>query len=350
MAAPPLSLAPRRWPLLLGAALALTGVALVAAAQGSVAIPPATLVQMLLQRAGVGGVETAWPAAYETILFQIRLPRILLAGLVGAALGGAGAAYQGLFRNPLADPYLIGVAAGAGLGATVALLLPPLRGVSTMTGLVPLAAFAGAMATALLAYGIARTGRTLPVATLLLAGIAISSLASSLTSLLMALSGEELRVIFSWLMGSFALSSWERLLGTLPYMAASGTVILLLARALNVLQVGEEEARQLGLDVEWTKLLLVASASLATAAAVSVSGLIGFVGLVMPHVVRLLGGHDYRTMLPGAMLAGAAFLILADTIARTILAPMELPVGVVTAFSGAPFFLYLLRRRRQLLF
>ena len=337
------------WPLLGVTGLLLVAVVLVAAVQGAVAIPASTLIQVLLHRLGVGGVENTWPAAYETIFLEIRLPRIMLAGLVGGALGVAGAAYQGLFRNPLADPYLIGVASGAGLGATVALLLP-VHLFITSAGLVPIMAFGGALTTVAVAYGVARVGQTLPTATLLLAGVAIASLATSLTSFLMAMSGEELRAIFSWLMGSFVLSSWQKVLAVLPYLVVSGGVLLLLARPLNALQVGEEEARQLGVDTERAKLLLIVFASLATAAAVSVSGLIGFVGLVVPHAVRLVGGPDYRRVLPVSMVAGAAFLVLADTVARSLIAPIELPVGVVTAFSGAPFFLYLLRRRKQVLF
>lgn len=323
--------------------------ALVSASQGSVAIPITTLIQILVSKLGIVQMEQSWPQSYETILLAIRLPRILLAGLVGAALGAAGAAYQGLFRNPLADPYLIGVASGAGLGATIALLLPVTALVSSIA-LVPLMAFVGALSTVAIAYGVACIGRTLPIPTLLLAGIAIASLASSTTSFLMAMSGEELRAIFAWLMGSFALSSWQRALAALPYVAVSGAVMLIMARSLNVLQVGEEEARQLGLNTERTKLILVVFSSLATAAAVSVSGLIGFVGLVAPHVARLLGGPDYRTVLPVSTVLGGAFLICADTLARTLLSPVEMPVGIVTAFTGAPFFLFLLRQRKQELF
>ena len=337
---------PHRGRLLAISSAALAGAVLLAAAQGSVAIPITTLLQVLVSKLGIIQIDQMWPQSHETILLEIRLPRIVLAGLVGAALGTAGASYQGLFRNPLADPYLIGVASGAGLGATVALLLPATL-LSASVILVPLMAFGGALLTVAVTYGVARVGRTLPVPTLLLAGVAIASLASSATSFLMAMSGEELRAIFAWLMGSFALGSWQRVAGTLPYIVVSCAVLLLLARQVNVLQVGEEEARQLGLNTERAKFLLVVFSSLATAAAVSVSGLIGFVGLIVPHVARLLGGPDYRTVLPVSAVLGAAFLICADTLARTLLSPVELPVGIVTAFSGAPFFLYLLRRRKQ---
>jgi iron complex transport system permease protein len=334
--------ATRALPLLAGAAALLALSALFAISRGAVPIPPEVLLDMLGQRLGLAS-GASWPAGYERIVFEIRAPRVVLAGLAGAALAASGAAYQGLFRNPLADPYLAGVASGAGLGATIALLLP-LPGAAALT---PLFAFAGALTAVGLAFALARSGRTIPVPTLLLAGVAISSLGVSLTSFLMASAGEELRSVLSWLMGSFTLSSWDRVAGVLPYLAVSIGGLALLSRPLNVLQVGEEEARQLGLDTERVKLLLIGCASLATAAAVSVSGLIGFVGLLVPHTARLWGGPDYRTLLPVSAVAGAAFLILADTAARTLLAPAELPVGVVTACAGAPFFLYLLRTRQR---
>lgn len=203
------------WPQLAGLGAALLVVIIIATGLGAVAISPATMLGVLLDRLGVSGIVAPWPAAHETILLQLRLPRILLAGLVGAALASAGGAYQGLFRNPLVDPYLMGVAGGAGLGATLALVLPAQLGLP-LYGLVPLAAFAGALVTVAIAYSVARVGRALPATGLLLAGVAVASLASSATTFLMAISGEELRAVFAWLMGSFALGSWSKVAAVLP--------------------------------------------------------------------------------------------------------------------------------------
>lgn len=326
--------------------VALVIAATFAVSQGSVRIPLDALLGITLAKLGVAS-DVAWPANYETILFQLRLPRVVLAGLVGAALAVSGAAYQGVFRNPLADPYLIGVASGAGLGATIALVMP-FGTFLAGAGLVPMLAFAGALIAAASAYRLARVGQTVATTTLLLAGVAISYLASSLTSLLMIMSGEQLRVVFSWLLGGFALAGWQQVLTLLPYLAVGVGTVFVHARLLNVLQLDEEQAQQLGVDVQRVKLLVLGGASLMTAAAVSMTGLIGFVGLVVPHVARLLVGPDYRALLPACLAYGALALILADLVARTLLAPAELPVGIITAFCGAPFFLYLLRERKRM--
>ncbi|MBI4497759.1 MAG: iron ABC transporter permease [Chloroflexi bacterium] len=332
----------------LGIGLAGLGLAVVlAVSQGSVSIPVDTVLGLVLAKLGLTSGAASWPASYETILFQLRLPRVVLAALVGSALAVSGAAYQGVFRNPLADPYLIGVAAGAGLGATIALVLPYGTALAS-AGLVPALAFLGALGAVAAAYRLGRVGRTVPTTTLLLAGVAISYLASSGTSLLMTMSGEQLRAVFSWLLGSFALAGWRQVLVLLPYLALGLGLVFVHARLLNVLQLDEEQARQLGVDVERVKLLVLVGASLSTAAAVSVSGLIGFVGLVVPHVARLLVGPDYRALLPTCLAYGALALVLADLVARTVLAPIELPVGIITSFCGAPFFLYLLRGRKRM--
>jgi iron complex transport system permease protein len=293
-------------------------------------------------------IEQTWPASLETILFQIRLPRVVLAGVVGAVLALAGATYQAVFRNPLADPYLIGVAGGAGLGATIAMLFP----IGLLLGIlspVPLFAFAGALLAVLAAYVLARSGRTVPSATLILAGIAIASFASANTSFLMLISGERIQSIFAWILGGFTVANWNQVMVVVPYVTIPVVFILLSTRILDALQLDEEQARQMGVPVERAKLLLLAAASLATAGAVAVSGLIGFVGLIVPHAVRLLVGPGQRLVLPVSALAGAAFLILCDLIARAAFGPVEIPVGIVTAFCGAPFFLYLLRRRRSMI-
>ena len=321
-------------------------VAIFAASQGAVRMPLLTVAQILISKLPLINVSPDWPASWNTILWELRLPRIVLAGIVGGALATSGATYQGLFRNPLADPFLIGVASGAGLGATIILV----SGVPTVflgVSMLPVAAFTGAIIAVTAAYVIARQAEGLPLTTLILAGVAIASLAGAATSLLMIRSDPDLRPIFSWLLGGFISAQWKHSLLLLPYLVPSLLLVMSYGRILNVLQLDEEQARQLGVNVERTKLMLILAATLTTAAAVSFSGLIGFVGLVGPHAVRLVWGSDYRSLLPMAAIVGAAFLILADLVARTIASPAELPVGVVTAFCGAPFFLYLLRRRRR---
>jgi iron complex transport system permease protein len=292
------------------------------------------------------GLDTA---TLYTIILDIRLPRVLLAGLVGAALGVAGATYQGLFRNPLADPYLLGVASGAGLGATIAFLIP--FTFSWMSfGAVPLFAFIGAVGAVMVVYSLARVGKTLPVTTLILAGVALGAFLSSITSYLMTTCGEELHGIVFWLMGGLSLTRWSEVLTVFPCVLVGIAIIYLHGRPLNVMQLDEEQAQQLGINVERVKIILLGAASLITAAAVCFTGLIGFVGIIVPHAVRLIWGPDYRFLLPLSTLVGAIFLIVADAVAHSIIPPTEIPVGVITAFCGAPFFLYLLRRRRGFAF
>ncbi len=343
----PLSLGIRYpwWRLALGA-LAVFGAAALAASRGSVDIPPRAVVEILA--AHIPGVSPAdnMPASWDTILWHIRLPRVALAAIVGAGLAVAGAAYQGLFKNPLADPYLVGVASGAGLGATIVLLtgIPMIvAGIS----LLPIAAFGGGAAAVITAYLIARGAHGTPLTTLILAGVAISSLAGAVTSLLMIRSDPDLRPVIGWLLGSFIGAEWNESLITLIYLVPCLCIMLGLSRTLNVMQLSEEHAAMLGVEVEKVKLTLICAATLATATVVSVSGLIGFVGLVAPHIVRLIWGVDYRFILPMSALIGAGFLVLADLVARTVVSPGELPVGIVTAFCGAPFFLYILSRRRR---
>lgn len=314
-----------------------------AATFGSVAIPLDALAQMIGAKLPGAHIVATWSPTWETILFDIRLPRIVLAALVGAALATAGATYQGLLRNPLADPYLIGVSAGAGLGATLAIVFA--------FGAIPLLAFIGALSATALIYALARAGgRTTPT-TLILAGVALGAFLSAITSFLMFKNDSAFRThqVIAWMMGSFALSSWQSVAALLPYLLIGWLGVYANARVLNVLQLGDTQAQQLGVPVERVTLLLVAAASLITAAAVAVSGIIGFVGLIVPHAVRLLWGPDHRFLLPMSALIGAIFLIFADTLARTLLSPSELPVGIITAFCGAPFFLYLLRQRKETL-
>ena len=316
-----------------------------ASTQGAVDIPFMAVIKIIIARIPGVAPPSDLPSTWDTILWQLRMPRVALAAIVGGALAMSGAAYQGLFKNPLADPYLVGVASGAGLAATIVLLTGvPL--VAFGVSVLPIAAFAGGVGAVALAYSIARNSQGTPLTTLILAGVAIASLAGAVSSLLMIRSDPDLRPVLSWLLGSFISAEWNESGIALLYLIPSLGVILGFARTLNVLQFSEEHAVSLGVDVEKVKLTLIGMATLATATAVAFSGLIGFVGLVAPHVVRLIWGVDYRFILPMSGLVGAAFLILADLVARTAVNPAELPVGIVTAFCGAPFFLYLLRRRR----
>lgn len=325
--------------LLLGLAL------LLSVAVGSVLIPPAAVYELFRTR--LSGADL--PAAlqpFSVILFALRLPRTALMALTGAALAGSGAAYQGLFRNPLADPYLIGVASGAGLGAIVAMTF---RAPASILGLmtVPAAAFAGALITVFIVYQLARVGQSLPTTNLILAGVAVSAFATAMTSFLMLNTSGELRRALVWLLGGAAMSGWQPVLAQIPYVVVGLGVLLTMGHALNVMQVGEEQAQQLGLPVNRVRLLVVLAASLTTAAAVSFAGIIGFVGLVVPHVVRMIWGADYRRILPLSILGGATLLLAADVLARVVLAPEEVPVGIIMSLIGAPFFLWVLRRAKN---
>ena len=333
----------------IGMCVALVVVIAVATTVGSVSIPLSATVKVILSKLSFLQIAPTWQSGTDIIIMEIRLPRVILAGLVGAALGTAGATYQGLFRNPLADPYLIGVAQGASLGAVAGFLLP-VTGSFLGMGVVPMFAFIGALGSMAVVYALARQGKSLPVTTLILAGVALSALLGSIVSYLIISSGDKMHSIVFWLMGSFSLSRWSDVRLVLPYMVIGIGVILLYSRPLNVMQLDEEQAQQLGINVERLKLVLLAAATLITAAAVSFVGTIGFVGIIIPHAVRLIWGADYRFLLPLSVLSSAIFLILADLIARTLLSPTEIPVGVVTALFGAPFFLYLLRRRRRVIF
>lgn len=319
-------------------------VSVLASCVGAVGIPPLTVVKIALSRLPLVDLAQTWPDTWDTIVWQLRLPRVALAAIVGSALAMSGATYQGLFRNPLADPYLIGVASGAGLGATI-VLVTRVPETFAGVGMLPVAAFVGAVGAVLLAYGVARGSGGLPLTTLILAGVAVAALAGAVTTLLMIRSDPDLRPVLSWLLGGFASAQWKHSAVVLVYLVPSAVVMLSYGRVLNVLQLDEAHSTQLGVDVGRAKLVLIGVASLATAAAVAFSGLIGFVGLIAPHAVRLVCGPDHRSLIPMAAIVGAGFLIVADLVARTVVSPSELPVGIVTAFCGAPFFLYLLRRR-----
>jgi iron complex transport system permease protein len=265
---------------------------------------------------------------------------------VGAALATAGAVFQALFRNPMADPAIIGVSSGAALGAIVVILAGWGAALGGMG--VSGAAFLGALGTAFLVYRLARLGPSVQVATLLLAGIAVAAIISAAISLVMTFSGQEIRSIYFWLLGGLGARGWQSLAAATPLVAGGMVVALLATRDLNLAALGEERAAQLGLEVERFKVLMLATGALLTAAAVSVAGLIGFVGLMTPHILRLVVGSDHRRLVPASILGGAAFMILADLAARTMVSPQEIPVGAVTAVLGGPFFLYLLRRERRI--
>jgi iron complex transport system permease protein len=278
----------------------------------------------------------------KTILFSIRLPRIIFAGLVGAALAAAGVVFQGLLRNPLADPYILGISGGSAVGAIIAIV----TGASAIPFGTPGLSFLGALVTIILVSGIARTNRELQSNTLLLAGVIVNAFFSAVIMFLVSVSSNaKLHSIMFWLMGDLSLVVGDDIPVIALFLIVGFAVIYMYARHLNLIVTGEETAMQLGVDVEKTKKILFLVASLVTAAAVSVSGIIGFVGLIIPHIMRMLLGSDHRLLLPSAALFGCSFLIVADTFARTIITPAELPVGVVTALCGAPYFIYLLRRR-----
>jgi len=309
-------------------------------AVGSVYIPLADVWRVLTGQPAFTVSQAA------TIILTLRLPRTALVLLTGAALGGSGAAYQGLFRNPLADPYLIGVASGAGLGAVLAMNIHWPYTFGALLA-VPAAAFIGAILTVFLVYTLARIGKTLPTTNLILAGVAFSAFATAVTSFLMLHSTGELRRAISWLLGGSSTAGWAPVLTILPYLAIGLGILLLSGHALNLLQFGDDQAQQLGLPITRVRTLILLAASLATAAAVSFSGIIGFIGLIVPHVIRLWFGVDYRRLLPLSLLGGAAALLLSDVLARLIAAPQEIPVGIVTALFGAPFFLWVLRRAKN---
>jgi len=321
---------------------------LIAVSVGAVPISTLSIIKMTLNKMGLSHFSATWPASAETILFQIRLPRVIASALVGAALASAGVLFQGMLRNPMADPYIIGTSAGAAFGATIAMMLP-ISVVFLSFGLVSIAAFFGALGAVLLVYNLARVGGKTSIVSMLLALFAISAMLTAILFFMVTLSGrpELLQNVFSFLMGSISVSGWNQIIIIAPLIVGGIVAARVLASHLNALSLGEEGAAYLGINVEREKLLVLGLGSLLTAAAVSMSGLVGFVGLVVPHAVRLVLGADHRLLLPASALSGAAFIVLADLLARTLLAPREIPLGVITALIGAPFFIYLLRRHRR---
>jgi iron complex transport system permease protein len=318
-------------------------------ALGAVFIPPGTILNILVDSLPGISLVQEWPNSFGAIINAVRLPHAVLVALTGAALASSGAAYQGLFRNPLADPYLIGVASGAGLGAVFAMSL---KWPTELVGfyLIPVGGFFGAILTVYLVYNLARVNGIIPLTTLILAGVAVGAFASAVTSFLMLRSDAQIYQAISFLLGGAPMAGWNPVLAALPYMAIGMGTLIFFGHPLNVLQFGEEEAKQMGLDVDRAKTLIIITASLTTAVAVAFSGIIGFIGLIVPHVVRIIWGPDYRRLIPLSILLGGTALLLADMLARILMAPSTLPVGIVTAMAGAPFFLWILRRAKREVF
>ena len=333
--------APRPAALVALGLVALAGIVVVGVAAGSVAVAPGDTIGILLRAVGLP-IERAWTPAAETIVLELRLPRVLTAVVVGAGLAVAGVTFQGLLRNPLADPYVLGTASGAALGAAIAVLIP-IRVAILDLGLLNVLAFAGGLAAVAVVYRLGRGGPLAPLTGLLLTGYAVGSLLAAGLAMTMYLSGANLRQIFAFLLGGLEGASWMRLAIAAPLVIGGSVAILLRARSLNGLLLGEEAAAHLGIDVRRERGILLGLATLVTAAAVAVSGLIGFIGLVAPHLVRLVVGPNARNVLPLSAILGAVLLVGADLVARLL---GEIPVGVVTAVIGAPFFLALLRSAR----
>jgi len=328
-----------RVPMLLATAFLVVAM-LVGVSVGPVDVPPVAVVGTLLAHLGLAHPHVS--AVDQAIVWQLRLPRVVLACLVGAMLAAGGAAYQGVFRNPLADPYLLGVAAGAGLGATVVIVSGHYA-----SQVLPIAAFVGAVGAVAMTYVLGATGDVRDSSrSIVLAGVAVAALLTAVQTYLQQQHAPEIQQVYNWLLGSLSVANWTDVWLILPYVAVSGVLLVAHRRVLDVLRVGEDEARALGVNPERTRVLVVGAATLGTAAAVSVSGLIGFVGIIVPHTVRLAASSSYRVVLPVSMVAGGAFLVLADLLARTVEAPAEVPIGVITALVGAPFFLFVLRSRR----
>jgi iron complex transport system permease protein len=306
---------------------------------GPAGLPAGEVVQAFAAKIPLLGVHSPLGPTESTIVFDLRLPRVALGALVGAMLAVAGGAYQGVFRNPLADPYLLGIAAGAGLGATLVIAYGPAGSSSSM--LLPAVAFAGGAGSVVVTYLVGR-GTT----SLILAGVTVAAFFTAIETFVQQQRSESIRDIYAWLLGQLETSGWTEVGIVAPYALVAAGALIAHRRLLDVLRLGDDEAAALGVDVARVRLAVIVAATLGTAAAVAVSGLIGFVGIIVPHAIRLLVGGSYRVVLPLSIVVGAGFLVFADLLARTVLSPAELPIGVVTAFFGAPFFAVVLRTTR----
>lgn len=319
---------------------------LVAIVVGPADLSVTSVLSAVVARIPGSGVHSHLNALDGAVLWQIRAPRIALGGIVGATLALSGASYQGVFQNALADPYLLGVASGAGLGATIAIAIAHV-GMGATLGLLPIAAFAGALLAVTTTYVLGRSAQMRNTQTLLLAGVAVGSFLTAVQTFVQQRAEPTLEQVYSWILGGLSTSSWQQVGLVLPYVVVAAAILLSSRRLLDVLAVGDEEAMSLGVNPRRVRLLVVCAATLGTAAVVSVSGLIGFVGIIVPHAIRLVVGPSYRRILPLSVLFGAGFLILADLVARNVLAPAEIPLGVITAGLGAPFFLVVLKGARS---
>jgi iron complex transport system permease protein len=336
----------RAWHVTIGVCFVL-GAGVAALLIGPADLSPGSVFKELASRVPFVSVHSGLSQSDVAVVWQLRLPRIVLGGIVGSMLALAGASYQGVFHNPLADPYLLGVASGAGLGATIAVIeIPHLA--SFGFDPLPLAAFAGAIAAVAATFALGRSGsRTRDATSLVLGGVAVGAFFTAAQTFLQQQNTPVLQEVYTWILGGVSTAGWGQVELILPYVAIASIVLLCCRRLLDVLAVGDDEANSLGVRADRIRLLVVIAATLGTAAAVSVSGLIGFVGIIVPHTIRLIVGPSYQRILPLSMLFGAGFLILADLLARTVLSPGEVPLGVVTAFLGAPFFLVVLRQAKR---
>ncbi|MGI8758184.1 MAG: FecCD family ABC transporter permease [Acidimicrobiales bacterium] len=339
---PSLRTAKLRWTWLMAGVAFVGGAVALGVVVGPARLDASAVVRELL------GLRSGLTDQQQAIVWDIRLPRVVLGLVVGATLAVSGASYQGAFRNPLADPYLLGAAAGAGLGVTIAIVGTAEGAPTPLTA--PVAAFVGALAAVALTYalGVSGVGRRASTTALILAGVAVASFLTAAQTYVQQRHQDTIRQVYSWILGRLSTAGWREVMVVLPYFAVTTVVLLSYRRVLDVLAVGDEEAATLGLNPRRSRLIVVVAASLGTAAAVSVSGLIGFVGIIVPHTVRLLAGNSFRVVLPLSILFGGGFLVLADLLARTVSSPAEIPIGVITAFFGAPFFVLVLRTSRRL--
>jgi len=325
----------------------LLAAALAALLVGPAGLSPGSVLAQVASRVPFLSVHSNLSAGGVAVVWQLRMPRIVLGGLVGSMLALAGSSYQGVFHNPLADPYLLGVASGAGLGATIAVVEIP-RLTSFPFDPVPLAAFVGAVVAVVATFALGRSGAKGRNATsLVLGGVAVGAFFTAAQTFLQQQNTPVLQEVYSWILGGLSTAGWGQVELILPYVAIATLVLLSCRRLLDTLSVGDDEANSLGVRADRVRLIVVVAATLGTAAAVSVSGLIGFVGIIVPHTIRLIAGPSYQRIVPLSVLFGAGFLILADLVARTVVSPGEIPLGVVTAFLGAPFFLVVLRQARR---
>ncbi|MBN1786446.1 MAG: iron chelate uptake ABC transporter family permease subunit [Candidatus Methanofastidiosa archaeon] len=342
----------KRWVTVITALTAILFVSvIISSVTGSANISKLDILRMVAHKLPLigDGIGVSWKESSEIIFFNIRLPRVILGILIGSALAIAGTTYQAIFKNPMADPYIIGVSSGAALGANLAILF----GLSfTYFGLSPITflAFLGSISVTFLVYNISKIGKRVHIETLLLSGIAIGAFLSAITSFTMYIAGDKLHQMVYWMMGGLWTSSWDDVRAVVVFIIIGILIIFAYSRELNLLLMGDETAQSLGIDVNKVKKILLGASSLITAFSVSVSGLIGFVGLVIPHIMRLIVGPDHRILLPSSALFGAIFLVLADTAARSLLSPTEMPVGIITALFGGPFFTYLLLKRKRSMF